>query len=185
MNNDSVIAKNLVVVFMDIHNYSIVINRLGKNKHSPFLQEIYEKLGDIIVEYDGEIIKYMGDAILCVFPADSENDVIQCALHLRKAYSDIIRKRDISQETELEIGITSGPVEVGIFGHKSLRQKDIFGDEVNRAATIGHHRGIAITENVNEKVKFQYKTAKLPELKVKWQDEPLQVWEISERGDDR
>jgi class 3 adenylate cyclase len=101
---------------------------------------------------------------------------------LRKAYSDIIRKRDISQETELEIGITSGTVEVGIFGHKSLRQKDIFGDEVNRAATIGHHRGIAITENVNvyDKVKLKYKTAKLPELKVKWLDEPLHVWEIRE-----
>lgn len=180
MTNDGVTVKNQVVVFMDIHNYSIVINRLGKNQHSRFLQEIYEKLGDIIVEYNGEIIKYLGDAILCVFPADSENDVIQCALNLRKAYSDIIRMRDISQDTELEIGITSGTVEVGIFGHKSLRQKDIFGDEVNRAATIGHHRGIAITENVYDKVKSNYKTAKLPEFKVKWQDEPLQVWEIME-----
>ena len=180
MKNDSVTAKNQVVVFMDIHNFSIVINRLEKTQHSHFLQEIYERLGDIIVEFKGEIIKYLGDAILCVFPADSENDVIQCSINLRKAYSDIIRKRDISQDTELEIGITSGTVEVGIFGHKSLRQKDIFGDEVNRAATIGHHRGIAITENVYDKVKSKYKTAKLPEFKVKWQDEPLQVWEITE-----
>jgi class 3 adenylate cyclase len=172
MKNDSIKAKNQVVVFMDIHNYSIVINKLGKNQHGRFLQEVYEKLGDII--------KYLGDAILCVFPVDSENDVIQCSLNLRKAYSDIIRKRDISQDTELEIGIASGTLEVGIFGHKSLRQKDIFGDEVNRAATIGHHRGIAITENVYDKVKFNYKTAKLPEFKVKWQDEPLQVWEITE-----
>ena len=180
MKSDSITAKNQVVVFMDIHNYSIVINKLGKNQHGRFLQEVYEKLGDIIVEYNGEIIKYLGDAILCVFPADSENDVIQCSLNLRKAYSDIIRKRDISQDTELEIGVASGTLEVGIFGHKSLRQKDIFGDEVNRAATIGHHRGIAITENVYDKVKINYKTAKLPEFKVKWQDEPLQVWEIAE-----
>jgi class 3 adenylate cyclase len=172
LKNDSITAKNQVVVFMDIHNYSIVINKLGKNQHGRFLQEVYEKLGDII--------KYLGDAILCVFPADSENDVIQCSLNLRKAYSDIIRKRDISQDTELEIGIASGTLEVGIFGHKSLRQKDIFGDEVNRAATIGHHRGIAITENVYDKIKNNYKTAKLPEFKVKWQDEPLQVWEITE-----
>jgi adenylate cyclase len=180
MKNDGVTTINQVVAFMDIHNYSIVIHRLDKNQHSRFLQEIYEKLGDIIVEFKGEIIKYLGDAILCVFPADSENDAIQCSLQLRKAYSEIIRKRGISQETELEIGITSGTVEVGIFGHKSLRQKDIFGDEVNRAATIGHHRGIAITENVYDKVKSKYETAKLPDLKVKWQDEPLQVWEIIE-----
>ena len=40
--------------------------------------------------------------------------------------------------------------------------------------------GIALTENVYDKVKFKYKTAKLPEFKVKWQDEPLRVWEITE-----
>ena len=54
----------------------------------------------------------------------------------------------LPRETELEIGIGSGEVEVGTFGHQSLRQKDVFGQEVNCTAVIGHHRGIAITETV-------------------------------------
>jgi len=180
MKNSHFAVKNHVIVFMDIHEYSITVKTLGENQHSDFLQEVYETLGNIIVAYKGEIIKYMGDAILCVFPADSENDVIQCALELRKAYFDLVRRRHISHDTELEIGISSGEVEIGIVGHTSFRQKDVFGEEISRAATIGHHRGIAITESVYDKIKMNYKTDKLPEFKVKWQDEPLKIWEIIE-----
>ena len=180
MKSSHITVENHVIVFMDIHEYSIAIKTLGRNQYGGFLQEFYETLGDIIVAYNGEIIKYMGDALLCVFPTDSESDTIQCALELRKAYFDLVRRKQITHETELEIGISSGEIEIGIIGHPSLRQKDIFGEEVNRAATIGHHRGIAITESVYDKIKKNYQTNKLPDFKVKWQDEPLQVWEIIE-----
>lgn len=168
-----------VIQFIDIHNYSIAVNVMEGN-WSAFLQEVYERLGDIIVEYKGEIIKYMGDAILSVFPADSENEVIKCSLKLRKAFSDIVTIRDLPPETELEIGISSGEVEIGVFGHKSLRQKDVFGGVVNHAAVIGHHRGIAITEQVYNKIKMNYKIRSLAEFKVKWQNAPLKVWEVIE-----
>jgi adenylate cyclase len=180
MKDQHIRIENHVVLFMDIHDYSIVMSMLGRNKSCSFLQEVYEKLGDIIVEYRGEIVKYMGDAILCVFPAYSENQVIECSLKLRKVFSNIVRERNISHDTELEIGIGSGDIEIGMFGHKSLMQRGVFGEEVNRTAVIGHHKGIAITEKVYEKVKTNYKTNKLPEFRVKWQSEPLKVWEIVE-----
>ena len=122
----------------------------------------------------------MGDAILCIFPTDSEDEAIRCARELRKTFSEIVRERQISHETELEIGISSGEIEVGIVGHNSLRQKDVFGEEVSQAAIIGHHRGIAITERVYKKIKGHYNIHKLPEVPLKWQEEPLHVWEIQE-----
>jgi class 3 adenylate cyclase len=93
----------------------------------------------------------------------------------------MVQRYNIRHETELETGIGSGAVAVGVFGHRSLKQKDVFGEEVNRAVVIGHHRGIAITENVYGKVKATYPTNRLPDKAVKWQDEPLKVWEIVER----
>ncbi len=90
----------------------------------------------------------------------------------------IVSRRGLPPDTELEVGIGSGEVMTGVFGHSSLRQKDVFGEEVNRAATIGYHRGIAITERVYDAVKGHYKTRRLPNFSVKWQDEPLQVWEV-------
>ena len=179
MKNHSATVENRVVLFTDIHDYSIVVSALGPDSVG-FLQEFYEELGDIIVEHGGEIIKYLGDAILCIFSAESENQAVACALKLREAYSNIVRRRNISGDTELEIGISAGEVSIGIFGHRSLMQKDVFGEVVNRAATIGHHRGIAITESVYNKINTSYETNRLPDFEVKWQDEPLKIWEIVE-----
>jgi adenylate cyclase len=168
-----------VIVFMDIHDYSIAANALGESQYA-FLQQVYEKLGDVIVEHGGEILKYMGDAILCVFPADSHDQSVECALKLRRVFSDVVSKTDLPSDVELEIGIGSGEVGVGVFGHESLRQKDVLGEEVNRVAMIGHHRGIAITESVYDRIHMRRRTNRLPDLKVKWQDEPLKVWEVVE-----
>ena len=164
-------------MFTDIHDFSLVANALGKEQYG-FLQEFYEKLGDVIVARGGEIIKYLGDAILCIF--DSENQAAKCALKMRQVYSDIVTGRNLSGDTELEIGISAGEVGMGIFGHKSLMQRDVFGTAVNQAAMIGHYRGIAITESVYDKIKASYETNRLPDFEVKWQDEPLKIWEIVE-----
>lgn len=170
--------EDRVVLFMDVHDYSIALKTLTESPCS-FLQEMYENLGNIIVEYEGEIIKFMGDAMLCVFPVGSENEVVECSLKLRAAFSDMVNRKGLPSGTELEVGIDSGEVAIGVFGHKSLKQRDVFGEEVNRAVTIGHHRGIAITERVYERVKMNNETRRLPDLRVKWKDEPLKVWEVA------
>ena len=179
MKDTDTVIEERVIQFMDIHNFSIAAKVMGGN-HSAFLQETYVKLGDIIVSYSGEIIKYLGDALLCIYPAGSENDVVKCSKELRKTFGDLVSKRELPPETELEIGISSGRVELGVFGHKSLVQRDVFGEAVNRAAMIGHHRGIAMTETVYDRVKETYQTSELPEVKLKWLDEPLRVWEVVE-----
>jgi class 3 adenylate cyclase len=141
---------------------------------------MYETLGDIVVEHKGEIVKYLGDGMLCVFPTGSENEAVACSLKLRGAFSELIKRRGLPSSTELEIGIGSGKVAIGVFGHASLRQKDVFGEEVNRAAMIGHHPGIAITERVYDRVRMKHETRRLPDFSVKWQEEPLKIWEVVE-----
>ena len=179
MKRKDAVLENRVIVFIDIHNYSIAAQALGDERWL-FLQETYETLGEIIVVHGGEIIKYLGDGLLCIFPGGAENDAVGCALELRKAFSDLVDPRSLPPDTELEIGIGSGRVAIGMFGHRSLLQKEVFGETVLRAAAIGHHRGVAITERVYERVKSDYETRKLPERRIKWQAEPLPVWEVVE-----
>ena len=179
MLEDKITTCHRVILFMDIHNYSIAAKELGRQSSS-FIQQVYETLGSIIVSEQGEIIKYMGDAILAIFSGGSETGVVRCSMKLRTSFSKLVSSWGLPKETELEIGIGSGEVDVGTFGHQSLRQKDVFGQEVNCTVVIGHHRGIAITETVYDQVKADYETRRLPDLPMKWQDEPLKVWEIVE-----
>lgn len=47
--------ENHVVVFMDMHNFSEVM-RTHAETYVEFLQEVYEKLGDIVIGHNGEVI---------------------------------------------------------------------------------------------------------------------------------
>jgi len=179
MKRENAVLENHVIAFVDVHHYSIVATALGSEQWR-FLQEMYETLGEIIVAHSGEIIKYVGDGILSIFPDGAENDAVQCALTLRKAFCDLAGRKALPPDTELEVGLHSGQVAIGMFGHASLLQKDIMGDAVMWAMTIGHHRGVAITEPVYARIKADYETRKLTEFKVKWQAEPSQIWEVVE-----
>jgi class 3 adenylate cyclase len=174
--------ENLVILFNDIHEFSWVLRELRESgrRRSEFVQEVYEALGDAVIEHGGEILKYHGDGVLCVFPAGAERDAVQCGFDMRDAYAAIVRRWQIAHDTDLEVGIGAGEVEYGMFGHRSLRQKDVWGDEVLYAARIGHHRGVAVTESVYEAIKDEYATRRLEDMRIALQDEPLKVWEIVE-----
>ncbi len=143
-----------------------------------FIQAVFEVLGELIVTAGGEIIKYMGDAILAIFPAGMETWVVSAAPEMRTAFTQVAGRWELPAEILLEIGIGAGVVGVGHFGHRSLRQKDVFGEAVNCAAAIGHHRGIAVTRVVQRRIEGSNDTRRLADRPVKWRPEALEVWEV-------
>jgi adenylate cyclase len=178
MDGSEMTIEDRVIVFIDVHNYSMAFDGLLESYE--FLQEMYEKLGDFVVGHGGEIIKYLGDAMLSLFPAGFEAEAVACGQEMRKAFAEMVESRGLPGEIELEVGIGAGQVAVGECGHRTLRQRDVLGEEVNRTARIGHYRGVAITERVYERVKGSYKTVRQPDLETKRPGELLKVWAIKE-----
>ena len=88
---------------------------MGEGNSLKFIQELYEAMG--------EIIKYLGDGILCIFPDGSEIEAVQCAHHMRTAYADFVKCHNITHDTELEVGINTGEVEVGVVGMPRYARK--------------------------------------------------------------
>jgi class 3 adenylate cyclase len=109
-----------------------------------------------------------------------ENQAVDCARKLRPAFSEMVKRRGLSVETELEIGLGSGPVAVGTWGHRSHLQQDVMGQAVIQAEMIGHHQGIVVTERVYDRVKSNYAARKLPDFTEKGRAGLLAVWEVSE-----
>ena len=179
MNSDEIVKTDRVVLFTDVHHFSIAAQVLAERQYA-FLQALYETLGDIIVEHRGELVKYLGDGVLCIFPAGLEQHAVASAVAMREAFAEMVERWELPADTELEVGIGAGEVAEGVFGHRTLRQRDVYGEVINQAARIGHHRGVAITERVYEKVKDAYAVRRLPDVVLKWQEEPLRVWEVEE-----
>jgi two-component system sensor histidine kinase ChiS len=180
MNSDEIVKTDRVVLFTDIHHFSIATQVLAERQYA-FLQAFYETLGDIVVEHHGELVKYLGDGVLCVFPAGLEQHAVASAIAMREAFAEMVRRWELPADTELEVGIDVGEVAEGMFGHRTLRQRDVFGEVINQAARIGHHRGVAITERVYERVKDAYVVRRLPDVILKWREEPLKVWDVKDR----
>ena len=179
---DNISIEERVILFCDVHDFSKVCLELG-DRYPLFIQDYYERVGEVIVSHGGQIVKYMGDAIFAVFSRGRELDAVEGATRMREEYSLLLKKYGVEAESDLEVGIGTGEVATGTFGHPSMRVKDVFGTKVNEVAMIMHHRGIAITKDVLQEVGSLYKTRRLADVTLKWSTNPLEVWEIVQRQD--
>ena len=177
MKKDNVESIDRVILFTDVHNFTIAANVL-EERLADFLQEMYATLGEIIVDHQGELVKYLGDGLLCIFEVGLEQEAVASAVVMRKVFAEMVERWALPADTELEVGIGEGEVVEGVFGHRTLRQRDVYGNVVNEVARIGHHRGIAITEKVYESVKESYTVRRLADVTVKWQEAKVRVWEV-------
>ena len=113
MNSDEIVKTDRVVLFTDIHHFSIATQVLAERQYA-FLQAFYETLGDIVVEHQGELVKYLGDGVLCVFPAGLEQHAVASAIAMRGAFAEMVRRWELPADTELEVGIGAGEVGEGV-----------------------------------------------------------------------
>ena len=168
---------NKVIMFCDLHNFSRIVPLLG-NSYPKLIQQYYQLVGNCVVHSGGKLLKYMGDAILSVFPDKSEIDAIRCAMQIRSKYKELLDKLNLDTDSEVEIGIGAGVLSIGVFGHSSLKMPDIFGQAINETAMIMHYRGIALTEEAYRNVQKAIHAEEVTPKEVKWQKEPLRVWKV-------
>ena len=153
------------IMFTDIVGYTAIMGKdeqkalalLKKNK------EIHERL---IAQYNGKLLKEIGDGILASFSSVSE--AVYCAGAIQKGAKE--------EEISLRIGIHEGEV--------VFQDNDIFGDGVNIAsriealATTGE---ILLSESAYKNIKNKegIQTEFVNEETLKNVDEPVRIYRVS------
>jgi class 3 adenylate cyclase len=172
---------SLVVLFCDIRGFMRLSVTLGERAPA-FVQEFYEKAGAVVVDCGGTILKYIGDAMLCVFPRGRENEAVRCAVLMRDAFAALVERHVPAPVAELGAAVSSGEVTRGLFGHKSLRVDDVMGETVAHAAVLNRLPGIKVTDPVRKALGPEFHAEELPPLSLKWTSENLRAWEVSPRA---
>jgi class 3 adenylate cyclase len=175
MNTPATVTR--VVFFCDCHHFLLLTRELG-DVLLEFTDSFYQQCGECIASRGGRIIKYIGDSILATFSENGADDAVAAGICARAEYASLVDRYARGVESELEVGISRGQVVEGIVGHESHRAFDILGECVNEAAIIGHHRGVAVTDEVRELLSGKYETRALEPRRLKSRDEPLAIWEI-------
>jgi adenylate cyclase len=173
-----------VVLMADVNGFSQLAQRIDDTAMlAEFFQATYEVVGDAVVRAGGQVLKYLGDAVLCLFPEGSELAAVRAGQEMRRQFEAVAERFGQQGQTGLKVQIGSGPLQVGEAGHASLRGLDAFGPELFNAVSL-QTKKIALTERARERLEragggsMQFRA--LPDLQKPWQAEPIRAWELVE-----
>ncbi len=142
-------TRALTVLFSDLRNFSGISEGMSARELTQFMNDYLTPMTDAILEFEGTVDKYMGDAILAFWNApldiaDHPRKAVQAALTMRTALQEFnAQRREAAQaggrpytEASMGLGLNLGPCNVGNMG--SIRRFDysILGDNVNLASRL-------------------------------------------------
>lgn len=151
--------QDMTVLFTDIRGFTSLSETLSPQENFAFINEYLGYMEPVIRSHRGFIDKYIGDAIMALFPHNA-SDAVSCALAMLKALENYNEKRDKQglQPIRIGIGINSGKLILGTVGNEMRMEGTVISDAVNVASRIEHltkdfKAAILITENSYRQLK--------------------------------
>lgn len=131
------IEKNMTILFSDIRGFTSLSEKLTPQQTFDFLNSYLREMEPVIMSHNGIIDKYIGDAIMALFPASADN-ALSCANAMieRLGEYNIGRKRAGYEPIKIGIGLNSGLVMLGTIGGSERMEGTVIGDAVNLASRI-------------------------------------------------
>lgn len=136
-------VRQITVLLSDIRGYTALTEALGAKEVVSLLNEYFAILVDAVVECDGVIDKFMGDAMLCWFGApmpqeDHRERGLRAATQIleRLGHWNAERAARGLAPVATGIGLACGEVVVGNIGSPQRLEYTAIGDAVNLASRL-------------------------------------------------
>ncbi len=131
------IEKKITILFTDIRDFTTLSETLSPEENFNFINSYFSQMEPIINVQDGIIDKFIGDAIMAIFPNDA-NDALHCALLMLKQLKHYNegRKRAGYKPINIGIGLNTGLAMLGTIGGFSRMESTVISDSVNLASRI-------------------------------------------------
>lgn len=135
--------RELSLLFTDIRGFTTISETYSPEELVLALNTYFGQLVDIIMDNDGIIDKYMGDAIMAFFgaPMELENspmNAMKAALKIEKTIDEFNKKMVEKKKPQFKtgIGVNYGPVTVGNIGSDKKMDYTAIGDAVNLGSRL-------------------------------------------------
>lgn len=163
--------ENLSLFLSDIYNFTTITEMLKPEELTEQLAEYLQTLSDIILEHEGTIDMYLGDAILAFWGAptpiaESHRKICEAALQCMQAVNRLNTKwaKEKKPIFQTRIGLHEGSVIVGNVGTKESMNYIAMGFPMHQlhaleAANKQFHTNILVSAILKEKVEgyFQFR----------------------------
>jgi len=180
------IEKEMTILFSDIRGFTSISETMKPQENFDFINAYLSRMEPIIAKHNGFIDKYIGDAIMALFPVNVDN-AVQAAIRMLQRLIDYnsTRGRPGRPMLKIGIGIHTGWSMLGTVGGENRMDGTVIADAVNLASrTEGLTKiyGVAllITEQVYQKLQNtqQYKIRVIDRVKVKGKTIEVTLYEV-------
>ena len=185
--------REVTVYFSDIEGFSSISEKLQPTELIELLNEYLSEMTDQILEHDGFLDKYIGDAIVAAFgvPLEQPDHAVKACLatidnQKRLRELNVKFKEAGRLQINARIGLNSGSVLVGNVGSANRLSYTVIGDEVNlgarlEAANKYYGTYIMISERTYELAKDHIEARELDMIRVVGKEKPVKVYELINR----
>jgi adenylate cyclase len=190
--------RDMTVLFSDIRGFTTITERGQPEAIVDMLNEYFTKMVEIVFRYDGTLDKFVGDMVMALFGAPVNDP--QHADHAVEAALDMVAELQKLNEgwaregrladLDIGIGINTGDMIAGNFGSEAIMSYTVIGDAVNlgaRLESLNKQYGtrILISEATRQRLVGRYNFRALGEVVVKGKTQPVAIFEVVGRADEK
>jgi two-component system sensor histidine kinase ChiS len=131
------VQADMAILFADIRSFTALSEKMTPRENFGFLNSYLGRMNPCIWENGGYIDKYIGDAIMALFPTGPGAALDAAIAMLRHIpVYNAHRARFGYEPIRIGIGLHAGTVMLGIIGHERFMQGTVISDAVNLAARL-------------------------------------------------
>ena len=184
------------VLFTDVRGFTLFSEGNEPEVVVETLNEYFRIGTEMILEYNGYVDKFIGDAILGVFgvPMAQEDHAyraVKASFDMQIRLTEAAKKKGIELLGRIGTGINSGVLVAGNIGSAKKMEYTVIGDTVNVASRLNGLAGngeVIISRATLDMLDGAAKVEAMPPAKVKGKTEPIEVYKvlsIERRGPER
>ncbi|MEM9245249.1 MAG: response regulator, partial [Cyanobacteria bacterium P01_F01_bin.153] len=131
------VQREMSVLFSDIRDFTPLSESMSPEDNFRFINSYLSQMEPAILENSGFIDKYIGDAIMALFPG-SADDALKAAIAMLRQLKDYNQVKGHSDLPEINtgIGINTGTLMLGTVGGEKRMDTTAISDAVNLASRI-------------------------------------------------
>jgi len=180
------VQQNMSILFSDIRSFTAISETMSPKDNFGFLNSYLKVTGPVIRKNKGFIDKYIGDAIMALFPESASNAVDAGIEMLEEVHKLNVKRKEWGKlPIQIGIGIHTGAPMLGIIGEEKRFEFTVISDAVNLASRIegltkAYSASILISEDTLNSLlnpeKYFYRM--VDKVMVKGKKKPVIIYEI-------
>ena len=127
----------MTVLFSDLRSFTELSESMTPEDNFRFLNSYFARIGPIIRKHNGFIDKYIGDAIMALFPKNTD-DALRAAIEIQREITKYNIQHRFPNRTPIKagIGIHTGDVILGTIGEIQRMEGTVVSDAVNLTSRL-------------------------------------------------